>query len=244
MIRIDAWRQNLEYVEDRIQKATNKAGRKREDIQLIVVTKTHSADIVEELLELGVRDIGESYVQEGIEKKRAIAELGRDFGGVHWHMIGHVQSRKAENVAEHFDSVHSVDSVKLARRLNKFAGEHQKRLPALLQVNVSGEASKYGFEAEDESGWLELAGKIEEIAGLENIEIQGLMSIPPFDTNEKVARENFSKTRRLRDMLAQKFTEINWKHLSMGMSADYETAILEGASMLRLGTAILGRREK
>ena len=242
MIRIDAWRQNLAFVEDDIREAARQAGRAREDIQLIVVTKAHSVDIVEELLELGVRDIGESYVQEALEKQAVIAEYEPKYEDARWHMIGHVQSRKAGAVAEAFDWVHSVDSLKLARRLGRFAEERGQVLKALLQVNVSGEESKYGLDAKDEDKWPALAEEVGELVSIKGLDIQGLMSIPPFDPDESVARAAYAKTRRLRELLSGTFREHAWTHLSTGMSGDFKAAILEGATMLRLGSVILGPR--
>lgn len=242
MIRIEAFRQNLEAVQERIACAARSAGRSPEEIRLVVVSKGHSPSIIEEVLELGVRDLGESYAEEGLQKKSALADVlsGRD--EVRWHMIGHVQSRKAGTVVEHFDVLHSLDSLKLARRLNRFAEVQGRRLPVLLQVNVSGEGSKHGWPAHDEGQWPQLFAEFAELLNLPGLLPEGLMTIPPIVQQPSEARPYFAKARALRDQLAERFPQAAWGQLSMGMSADYEAAILEGATIVRVGSAILGPR--
>jgi len=242
MSKLGSLRENLDLVESKIQEALRIAGRKREEITLIAVTKRHPSEIVGELLKLGVLNIGESYVQEALTKQAEIALLKNEYKDILWHMIGHVQSRKAAQVAANFNMLHSVDSMKLASRLNKAAAHSKRIFPVLIQVNVSGEQSKFGFDAADEKEWQALLSDIGELIGFENLEIRGLMSILPFDINDNVAREMFSKTRNLRDYFHQQFPNQQWDGLSMGMSGDFENAILEGSTMLRLGSIILGPR--
>ena len=243
MIRIDAWKQNLEILEADLGKALAAANRQREDLRVIVVTKTHQAAILDELMELQVRDIGESYAQEAIGKKQWLRDANRDLSAVDWHMIGHVQTRKARAVATHFDWVHSLDSLKLARRLDTAARDLEKRQEVLIQVNISGEASKHGFPAQTEGDRERLLEVVETLLHLENLDVRGLMSIPPLDENKQIARDHYAKTRELKDWLHEKISAAQLSELSMGMSNDFTEAILEGSTMIRVGKAVLGPRE-
>ncbi|MGH2582069.1 MAG: YggS family pyridoxal phosphate-dependent enzyme [Anaerolineales bacterium] len=236
MIDQKALRRNLEKVQERISNAARLAGRDLHGIRLVVVTKGRPAASVEALVELGVRDIGESYAEEGAAKKRTLANLP----GCKWHMIGHIQSRKASLVAEHFDVIHSLDSLKLAMRLDKFIRESGGSMPVLLECNISGEGSKYGWDATEENS--QLWSDIEQIVKQNGLRIQGLMTIAPIVQSPDEARPYFAKLRELRDALAVRFPGADWSQLSMGMSSDYEAAIMEGTTMLRIGTAILGER--
>jgi hypothetical protein len=244
MIRIDAWRQNLELLEAQIQNAISSTGRDRSSLRVVVVTKTHPADIIEELLELGVSDIGESYLQEAVEKMDSLENMGTNLSKTNWHMIGHIQSRKAKEVAANFNWVHSVDSLKLARRLDRAAKDENKRLKVLVQVNISGELSKFGFAAklaEDRDNLLE---SMKELISLSNLDVLGLMSIPPFDEEKAQAKKIFHQTIELRDYLEGQFPENPLPELSMGMSNDFQEAIIAGATIIRVGSAILGPRPK
>jgi hypothetical protein len=205
---------------------------------LVTVTKGHPTETVEAALKAGLRVFGENYAQEGIAKMLACS----DWTGVEWHMIGHVQSRKAGMVAENYDWLHSLDSLKLARRLDRFAGQVGRRLPVLLECNVSGEQSKFGLEAWRENNWAALAGQIEPIIELGHLRVLGLMTMPPFLPDPETARPFFQRLRRLKEYLAGQFPGVDWSELSMGMSADYQVAVQEGATIVRVGTAILGPR--
>ena len=227
-------------VRTRIANAAETAGRDADAIKLVVVTKGHPSKIIQGLYDLGERAIGESYVGEGREKQESLGLLE----GLQWHMIGHVQSRKAKEAAQHFDMIHSVDSLKLARRLDRFAGEAGRTLPILLECNVSGEASKYGWPAWEESRWPDLLPAIDELLKLPNVRVHGLMSMAPYLDDTERARPYFARTRELRDHLVQKYPQSDWSQLSMGMSGDFEAAILEGATILRIGTAIVGPRPR
>jgi pyridoxal phosphate enzyme (YggS family) len=229
---------NLQEVQSRIAGAARAAGRDLSELRLVVVTKVHPAQAIQNLHDLGVRDIGESYAEEGSTKRVALSGLG----GLKWHMIGHVQSRKADTVAANFDMLHSLDSVKLARRLDRFVGEAGGSLPVLLECNVSGEASKYGFAAQNEKDWAALYTEVEEIMKLPGLRIRGLMTIAPLADSADGARPHFARLRELRDQLKLRFDQADWSELSMGMSDDYEAAVAEGATLLRIGTAILGSR--
>jgi pyridoxal phosphate enzyme (YggS family) len=207
-------------------------------VRLIVVTKGHPIEMVQVALASGAEDLGENYVEESLPK------IGIHPSGdnLRWHMIGHIQSRKARAVSEYFDWVHTVDSLKLARRLDRFAGEFGRKIPFLLECNMSGEETKYGWPAWNELEWESLAGEIEPILEMDNIMVRGLMTMAPFFDDPEPARPYFQRLRKLQEYLSARFSNHDWNELSMGMSGDYEVAIQEGATMVRIGTAILGER--
>jgi hypothetical protein len=157
-------------------------------------------------------------------------------------MIGHVQSRKARLVIEHFDLLQSLDSLKLAKRLDRMAKEAGRALSVMLEFNVGGEESKFGWLAKNEKDWPALYSVIESIMGLENLQIRGLMTMPPLETDPEDARVYFRTLRLLRDHLTARYPDADWHELSMGTSVDYEVAVQEGATLVRVGTAILGSR--
>ena len=230
--------ENFNWVSDRLEAAAISVGRTGEQIRLVVVTKGQPIEIVQRAIEAGAKYLGENYLEESLPKI-AILEKAK---GVEWHMIGHVQSRKARKVCEHFDWVQSVDSIRLATRLDRFASEMGKNLPILLECNVSGEETKFGWSAWNELEWGDLADEIYPILEMSNLTLRGLMTMPPFFSNPEQARPYFVRLRNLRDYLSSKFPDNDWHELSMGMSADYEVAIQEGATIVRIGTAILGKR--
>lgn len=230
--------ENLHRITDRIDTAARSAGRYSEHIRLVVVTKGHPLEIVQQVIEVGVKDIGENYVEEALPKINAIGQVD----GLKWHMIGHVQSRKARRVCENFNWVQSIDSLRLATRTDRFAGEVEKRIPVLLECNVSGEESKFGWPAWNELEWENLIQEIAPIMEMRNLKVRGLMTMPPFTSDSEQARPYFIRLRKLRDYFAAKFPDHDWSELSMGMSADYEIAIQEGATIIRIGTAIVGPR--
>ncbi len=229
---------NLEQVRSRIEHAAKLAGRASQEVHLVVVTKTHPVQVIEALVEAGVHSFGESYVEEGIPKIAALA--GRS--SIEWHMIGHVQSRKARQVCENYQILHSLDSLKLANHLDRFAGEFGVTLPVLLECNVSGEESKFGWAAWDEARWPDLLPPITQVLALPNLEVRGLMTIAPFSNDPEQARPYFSRLRKMKNFLSSELTKSRLAELSMGMSADFETAIEEGATIVRIGQAILGPR--
>ncbi|KPL06864.1 hypothetical protein AMJ86_06860 [bacterium SM23_57] len=227
----------FESVKLRVQSAAQSAGRDPDEIRLMVVTKAHSVNIVKAVVASGARILGENYVEEAIPKINAI-----DNKDVEWHMIGHVQSRKARQVCDHFSWVHSLDRRKIARRLNDFAGQKNMKMPVLLECNISGEESKFGYPVWKPEQWPEFVDEVAFILELDNLEVKGLMTMPPWDTDPEASRPYFQYLRRLRAFLCQKYPEEGWKELSMGMSNDFEVAIQEGATIIRIGTAILGSR--
>ena len=207
-------------------------------MRLVVVTKTHPVELVRAVVRAGAQHVGENYAEEGAAKKLALGSPA-DIG---WHMIGHVQSRKAALVASHFDWVHSLDSLKLAERFNRFASEQGRRIPVLLECNVSGEESKYGWQAWRGAEWGLLLDPLSQVLNLPAIEVRGLMTMAPFLPDPEQARPYFQRLKRLRDFLVDRLPGADWSELSMGMSADYEVAIEEGATWVRIGTAITGSR--
>ena len=230
--------ENLERVQEQIVRAAQSAGRSPQAVKLVVVTKGHPFPAVEAAVQAGARRLGENYVDEGVEKIAGC--LAAD--GLEWHMIGHVQSRKARPVAEHFDWLHSLDSLKLAQRINQFAGERGRRMPVLLECNVSGEQSKFGFSAWDTASWPELAAEFRRVVALPNLELRGLMTMAPFYDEPELARPTFQALRRLQEYLVGSLDMPGCNELSMGMSGDFEAAIQEGATLVRIGTAIMGPR--
>ncbi len=232
-------RENYLHTLEKINNAALKSGRTPGDIRLVVVTKTQPVEIVQAAIEAGVRIFGENYPEEGVMKIQSVAEQS----GVEWHMIGHVQSRKARLVADHFALLHSLDSLKLAQRLDRFAAEGNRLLPVLLEFNVGGEESKSGWSAADEMHWNALMPDIESIVELPNLSVHGLMTMPPLGIDAEESRRFFLRLRLLRDHLAARFPQAQWRELSMGTSADYEVAVEEGATLVRVGTAIVGARK-
>ncbi len=220
---------NLQAVRARIARAAHLAGRTRESINLLAVSKTVPPERVCEAAQAGQSCFGESYVQEGIAKIAALADLGLE-----WHFIGPLQSNKTRLVAEHFDWVHGIERLKIAERLSVARGAERPPLQVCVQVNVSGEASKSGV-APDEAANLAHA-----VAGLPNLRLRGLMAIPEPTDDLARLRRRFATLREMRDALNRGGLALDT--LSMGMSHDLEAAILEGATIVRVGTAIFGER--
>jgi pyridoxal phosphate enzyme (YggS family) len=236
---ISTIRENYQFTLEQIANAARKNHRDSNEIRLVVVTKSQPLEVVQAAIKAGVHILGENYPEEGVMKIQSLSAQS----GVEWHMIGHVQSRKARLVAEHFALLHSLDSLKLAQRLNRFAAEKNHVLPVLLEFNVGGEESKSGWDASDESQWSMLLPDISSILDLPNLRIHGLMTMPPLGTDPEDSRRFFQRLRLLRDHLASQFPQADWHELSMGTSADYTVAVEEGATLVRVGTAIVGARK-
>jgi len=224
---------------DQIATAARKSNRSPEDIRLVVVTKTQTLETVQAVIEAGITILGENYPEEGVMK---IQSLGTQTG-VEWHMIGHVQSRKARLVTDHFALLHSLDSLKLAQRLDRFAAEQNRTLPVLLEFNVGGEQTKSGWDASDKTKWDAFLPEIQTILSLQNLQVQGLMTMPPLETRIEDTRRFFQRLRLLREHLALIHPQAVWRDLSMGTSSDYPIAVEEGATLVRVGTAIVGERK-
>lgn len=223
---------------EQIETAAQRAGRSAASVRLVVVTKTHPVETVRAAVEAGIRDLGENYAEEAVPKIQALSEVE----DLRWHMIGHVQSRKAGLVAAHFNWMHSLDSLKLALRLERFAQEAGRLLPILLECNVGGEASKFGYPAATHADLDALCREVEQIALLPHLQVRGLMTMPPLYDDPERTRPFFVRLREVRDFLAARFPSLTWNELSMGTSADFVAAVEEGATMVRIGTAILGPR--
>ncbi|OQY33728.1 MAG: YggS family pyridoxal phosphate enzyme [Anaerolineaceae bacterium 4572_5.1] len=225
-------------IQSQIRNAAHSAGRESESVQLIVVTKAQPLHVTQAAIMAGAQFLGENYPEEAVSKMQSLNEKFK----VEWHMIGHVQSRKARVVAENFVLLHSLDSLKLARRLDRFSAEAGRKLPVLLEFNVGGEESKFGWDASDETRWAELLPVVDELLALSHLEIRGLMTMPPFFRDAERARPYFRQLRRLRDYLSAQYPQVKWEQLSMGTSGDFRVAVEEGATLVRVGQAIVGPR--
>jgi PLP dependent protein len=231
--------ENLERLEEAIQQACRAAGRGRGEVELMAVSKTYPAETIAEAAGLGLRLFGENRVQEFGSKAGELEGLRLDVAvPVRVHLIGHLQSNKAARAVELFDAIDSVDSLKLAERLNEAAGKLGKRLPVLLEVKLSPEETKAGLGPESSSA-IEL---LERLPDLEFLEARGLMTIAPWGVEEDVTRACFHSLRERRDKWAAAYPRLSLDVLSMGMSGDFPLAIAEGATRIRVGTALFGKR--
>ena len=229
----ESFRDRLAAIEERIASACRRAGRERESVRLMAVSKTHPAEAICEAVEAGLTLFGENRVQEFEAKREKIPEAAEV------HLIGHLQSNKTGRAAAIFSAIDSVDSLRLLERLGDAAVRAGKQLPVLLEIKLSGEKAKTGFEPSSP----ELQQTLERAQNLANIHVDGLMTIPPFDGNPDSARACFRRLRELRDDLSCRYPRLNLRELSMGMSGDFETAIEEGSTLIRIGTALFGARE-
>jgi len=221
----------------RIAEAAAGAGHKPEDVHLVVVSKSQPLEVLQAAIAAGITIFGENYAGEALLKIAALKETK-----VEWHMIGHVQSRKADMIAANFTMLHSLDSLKLAGRLERACSELNRTLPALLEFNVSGEESKSGFPAWEEKHWTDLEPEIEQILALSHLHVNGLMTMPPFFDDPEQTRPYFQRLRRLQGFLVAHYPQVHWQDLSMGTSGDFVPAVQEGATYVRVGQAILGPR--
>lgn len=224
--------ENYLAVEEKVKEACRRAGRNRDEVTLIAVSKTKPMSMIEELLPLGVVDFGENKVQELTAKEEALPS------GIHWHMIGHLQRNKVKYIVDKACLIHSVDSLRLAETVSQEAEKKGVTANILIEVNVAGEDSKFGVSPD------ETAALAEAISKLPNIAVKGLMTIAPFIENAEENREVFRNLRKLSvDIEEKKFNNVTMAVLSMGMTGDYEVAIEEGATMVRVGTGIFGERD-
>lgn len=231
-----AIRKRLEDVRERIEQACQRAGRRSSEVTLVGVSKTFPLAAVEAAYEAGLRDFGENRVQE-LEKKSAGLPGIYNEGDVRWHLVGHLQRNKVKKAIQHFDLFHALDSPRLARELDKRAARIDRVIPALVQVNVSGEASKYGMDPEKVPDYLD------GLAQYEHLKVVGLMTIPALVENAEKVRPGFSLLRKLFDEYAdQAVPNVDLQFLSMGMTNDFEVAIEEGATHIRVGRGIFGAR--
>ena len=222
---------NLNDVEKRIQAACDRSGRKREEVLLVAVSKTKPVEMLQEAYDAGSRDFGENKPQEIKEKYPQLPE------DIRWHMIGHLQRNKIKYIIDKVCMIHSVDSLRLAEAIDEEAKKHDLVMPVLIEVNVAEEESKFGVRLD------EAESLIRQISELSNIQVQGLMTIAPFTENAEDNRIYFRKLRNLYvDIKDKNIDNVNMCNLSMGMTGDYEVAVEEGATMVRVGTGIFGAR--
>jgi len=225
---------NIESVRGRIAAACRRAGRRPEDITLVAVSKTFPAERIREVVRAGVSDIGENYVQEVLPKREALA--GEP---IRWHFIGHLQSNKAKSIAAWVTMVHTLDSQALAQELDARAARANRTIDALVEVNTTGEQSKFGISPD------QVLPFVRSLEGFPHIRICGLMTIGPFLPDPEGSRPMFRRLRELRETLARHSQQnLDPVHLSMGMTGDFEVAVEEGATLLRIGTALFGSRPK
>jgi pyridoxal phosphate enzyme (YggS family) len=221
--------QNLGSIQSRIRAACERAGRSPESVMLLAVTKTHPPEMIAHAARRGLRCFGENKVQE------ARAKIPQCPGNLRWHMIGHLQSNKCRDAVTLFEMIQSVDSFDLAQEINKRAEQVSKSMPILLEVNAMGEASKFGYKPE------KLLAELPQINALQRLEVHGLMTVPPWAPNPERVRPVFRQLRALK-MKCEEVIGAPLPHLSMGMSGDFEVAIEEGATIVRIGTALFGER--
>ncbi len=223
--------ENIRKIHEQIEEATIRSGRKKEEILLLAVTKTVSPEAIEIAIEEGINTFGENRFQEASGKIPLVKSEAV------WHMVGHLQSNKAKGAVELFQMIHSLDSLKLARKINACAKEHGKIQQCLVEVNLSGEESKFGIAPNDLRRFLENCSSFEHIA------IQGLMTIPPYDPDPEKSRPTFRDLNELaKEASAWKMESVSMKELSMGMTEDFPIAIEEGATIIRIGRGIFGER--
>ena len=226
-------KENLEEVREKIHQACQRSGRREEDVTLISVSKTKPVEMLREAYEAGSRDFGENRVQEIMEKYGQMPE------DVRWHMIGHLQKNKVRQVIDKAVLIHSVDTVELAEQIEKDAAKRDLTVDILLEVNVAEEESKFGFRTE------EVEAAVMKIKEFPHVHIKGLMTIAPFVSNSEDNREVFKKLYQLYvDIRSKNIDNVNMSVLSMGMTGDYEVAVEEGATMIRVGTGIFGARTR
>jgi PLP dependent protein len=232
---VSRFAENLARVEEQIAAACSRAGRPRAEVALMAVSKTHPASAILEAVEAGITLFGENRVQEFQQKSEELASFAPK---IEVHLIGRLQSNKSAKAAEIFSAIDSLDSFKLAQRLNEAASRLNRILPVLLEIKLSPEESKTGLEPDS----AELAQLIERLPDLSNLKPSGLMTVPPWSEDPETARPYFRRLRELRDQLASQHPRLDFGQLSIGMSGDFAVAIEEGSTCIRIGTALFGKR--
>lgn len=226
------------HVQERLAAAARRAGRS-DTILLVAVSKGQPTAHIRAAYACGLRDFGESRVEEAAPKIEELADLA----DLRWHLIGHVQSRKADRASGRFELIHSVDRLKIARLLDAYAAERGVVQPVLLECNVSGEASKAGWPMSRPEDWDERMGEMEQVASCAHLVLRGLMTMAPISDEPELVRSVFRRLRELRDYIARRLAG-DWSELSMGMTDDFEIAVEEGATIVRIGRAIFGERSR
>ena len=230
---IEDLKDNYDKILERVNKISAKCGRNPDEISIIAVSKMHPPELIERAIKAGIRIFGENYAQELRDKHEIVEE--KDHYKPIWHFIGHLQTNKIKYIAPFVNMIHSVDSEKAATEISHYAEKYERTIDILLQVNTSGEFSKSGCEPDDV---VEFA---ESVISIPHINVKGLMTIGSFSDDEKLVRKEFEMLRNIKEKLNEQFDN-KFQHLSMGMSGDYEWAIQEGSTMIRIGTAIFGYR--
>ena len=229
---------NYQIIQNSIVNACQRVGRNPKDVNLVVVSKRKPVESILAAYDAGARMFGENYPEMAVPKIEAL----REKMDLEWHMIGHVQSRKAKLISGNFSLMHSLDSLKLAEKLDSLPIESNGKQRVLLEVNVAGEISKGGWDASNPENWYKIEEEFNKIIALPGLAVEGLMAMPPLNENPQDSRPYFKKLRAFQDFLMGRTSEDYWKDLSIGTSSDYEVAIEEGARYVRVGQAILGRR--
>lgn len=226
------WKENLKIVRKKIEQAAAKTGRRSEDLTLLVVTKYITAEVIKQLIDYGIRDLGENRIQDALQKREALSSLAEQ---ARWHFIGSLQTNKARSAVGNFQLIHSLDRSSLAVELNRLGLARQEKIPVLLQVNISGEESKHGLAPQEV---IPFYAQIKTMPGLIP---SGLMTMAPYTSDPQTTRPVFRELRLLFERIKQEFSPgPQWRELSMGMSNDFEIAIEEGATIVRIGNAIFG----
>ena len=225
-------KRNLHNIMLRARAAAEKSGRSLEDIKIIAVTKTVDVDRINSVYEYGLRDMGENRVQELLEKYDRLPS------DIKWHIIGHLQTNKVKYIVDKVQMIHSVDSLELAKEIDTRAARHQRKVDILLQVNVSGEETKFGISPDKVNEYISV------LSGMENIALKGLMTIAPYAQDPQDVRPVFRNLYNIYiDIKSKRYDNVSMDYLSMGMSNDFEVAIEEGANVVRIGTSIFGKRD-
>jgi len=236
--QVELIKSRLASVYEKIDIAAKKAGRNRDDVKLVVVTKAQSLEITQAAIDAGAVLLGENYPQEAVKKIQSLYQ----YKNIEWHMIGHLQSRKAKIVASHFNMIHSIDSFATAQNLDKALSNEGRNIPALLEINIGGELSKSGWQVTKASDLSNILADIEGILNLQHLDIRGVMTMPPWNENPEKSRPYFKLLAEIQKELSMRFPEQNWRELSMGTSIDFMVAVEEGATFVRIGQAIVGSR--
>lgn len=234
MLTVEEIKANWHAVKEKANKAALQSGRNPADVTVIAVSKTHPKEMIINALKAGIKVFGENYAQELRDKHKDISEI--EGIAPEWHFIGHLQRNKVKYIAPFVEYIHTIDTSKLAQDISKYAEKSNRVIKCMLQVNTSGEVTKSGCEPD------ELFQLIDDVLEIPNIKVEGLMTIGSFSENVKIVRGEFTLLRDLLEKVKEKYPEAGFKHLSMGMSHDYTLAIEEGATFVRVGTAIFGQR--
>lgn len=229
---------SLQRIQGNIHEAAARSGRDDASVRIVAISKGQTTSSIQLAYDLGMRDFGENRVEEGLEKITKLENLE----GIVWHMVGHIQSRKAKEIPANFHMVHSVDRLKIARQLNRSSEEAGVKLPVFIECNTSGEESKSGWSVFDRESWGLIYKDLSDIAKLPNLRVLGFMTMAPWVQDDPIIRTSFQRLREFRDDYGE-YSDSEWKELSMGMTDDYAVAVEEGSTIVRIGRAIFGERQ-